>query len=32
MERSGSFAYGLRVRVRTEREHCDSLRDLVLWA
>ncbi len=32
MERSGAFAYGVRVRARTEREYCDSLRDLVLWA
>jgi starch phosphorylase len=31
-ERSGSFAYGIRVRARTEREHAGSLRDLVLWA
>jgi len=32
MDRSGSFSYGIRVRARTEREHCGSLRDLVLWA
>ena len=32
MESSGNFAYGVRVRARTEREYCDSLRDLVLWA
>ena len=32
MERSGSFAYGIRVRARTEREYASSLRDLVLWA
>ena len=32
MDRSGSFAYGIRVRARTEREHSGSLRDLVLWA
>jgi phosphorylase/glycogen(starch) synthase len=32
MDRSGSFAYGIRVRARTEREYASSLRDLVLWA
>jgi glycogen phosphorylase/synthase len=32
MDRSGSFAYGIRVRARTEREYAGSLRDLVLWA
>jgi phosphorylase/glycogen(starch) synthase len=32
MERSGSHSYGIRVRVRTDREYSGSLRDLVLWA
>ena len=32
MDRSGGFAYGIRVRARTEREYAGSLRDLVLWA
>jgi len=32
MDRSGSYAYGIRVRARTEREYAGSLRDLVLWA
>ena len=32
MERSGSYAYGLRVRPRTSREGIDALHDLVLWA
>jgi phosphorylase/glycogen(starch) synthase len=32
MDRSGSFAYGIRVRARTDREYAGSLRDLVLWA
>ncbi len=32
MQDSGNFAYGIRVRARTEREYCGSLRDLVLWA
>ena len=32
MERSGSYAYGLRVRPRTSREGIDPLHDLVLWA
>ena len=32
MDRSGSFAYGIRVRAHTDREYCGSLRDLVLWA
>jgi len=32
LERSGSFAYGIRVRACTEREYAGSLRDLVLWA
>jgi phosphorylase/glycogen(starch) synthase len=32
MDRSGSFAYGIRVRARTEREYASSLHDLVLWA
>ena len=32
MDRSGSYAYGIRVRARTDREYAGSLRDLVLWA
>jgi phosphorylase/glycogen(starch) synthase len=32
MERSGSFAYGIRVRARSASEHDAALRDLVLWA
>jgi len=32
LDRSGSFAYGIRVRAATEREYAGSLRDLVLWA
>ena len=32
MDRSGSYSYGIRVRVRTDREYSTSLRDLVLWA
>lgn len=32
MERSGSFAYGIRVRARTASEYDAALRDLVLWA
>jgi hypothetical protein len=32
MDRSGNFAYGIRVRARTDREYASSLRDLVLWA
>jgi hypothetical protein len=32
MERSGSFAYGIRVRARPAGEHDTALRDLVLWA
>jgi hypothetical protein len=32
MERSGSFAYGIRARARAEGAHAAALRDLVLWA
>jgi phosphorylase/glycogen(starch) synthase len=32
VERSGSFAYGIRVRARPANEHDMALRDLVLWA
>jgi starch phosphorylase len=32
MERSGSFAYGIRVRARPDGPHDLALADLVLWA
>jgi hypothetical protein len=32
MERSGSFAYGIRVRARTDGAAGQTLRDLVFWA
>ena len=32
MERSGSFAYGIRVRARADAAHDLALVDLVLWA
>jgi hypothetical protein len=32
MERSGAFAYGIRVRPALASSDGDSLRDLVLWA
>ena len=32
IERSGSFAYGIRVRTRSQGPYDLSTRDLVLWA
>ncbi len=32
MERSGSFAYGIRVRARPDGPHDLALADLMLWA
>jgi hypothetical protein len=32
MERSGSFAYGIRIRARAEGQHDLGLADLMLWA
>jgi hypothetical protein len=32
MERSGSFAYGIRVRARASVDGDAALGDLVLWA